>query len=168
MVRIQQGNAPGGALAGSQERYVWPVHLPGWLAIGWQVASHPVASHQEASHEVLHPAAAASTAPVLSPEMLPPVEQAADLPVKGRRGRRRKGEPVEPAAADVEAAATTQAEEIEQTEASTLDPTAALALDASPETVLSDERGTDDGREADGLAAALSGALPDDLFDAPI
>ena len=29
MLRIQQGN---------QERYVWPVHLPGWLALGWRVA----------------------------------------------------------------------------------------------------------------------------------
>ena len=24
---------------GSETRYVWPVHLPGWLAIGWQVGS---------------------------------------------------------------------------------------------------------------------------------
>ena len=24
-------------LRGSETRYVWPVHLPGWLAIGWQV-----------------------------------------------------------------------------------------------------------------------------------
>ena len=30
MVRIQRG---------SETRYVWPVHLPGWLAIGWQVGS---------------------------------------------------------------------------------------------------------------------------------
>jgi hypothetical protein len=30
MVRIQRG---------SETRYVWPVHLPGWLAIGWQVGT---------------------------------------------------------------------------------------------------------------------------------
>jgi hypothetical protein len=30
MVRIQRG---------CETRYVWPVHLPGWLAIGWQVGS---------------------------------------------------------------------------------------------------------------------------------
>jgi hypothetical protein len=29
MLRIRQG---------SQERYIWPVHLPGWLAEGWRVA----------------------------------------------------------------------------------------------------------------------------------
>jgi hypothetical protein len=83
---------------------------------------------------------------------------------KGRLGRHRKEAPAEPAAAAVEAAATTHAEEIEQTEAPTLDPTAALALDASPETALSEEHTSDEGREADGL----SGALPDHLFDAPI
>ena len=31
MLRIQQGN---------QERYVWPVHLPGWLALGWRVRAN--------------------------------------------------------------------------------------------------------------------------------
>ncbi len=30
MVRIQRG---------SETRYVWPVHLPGWLASGWQIGS---------------------------------------------------------------------------------------------------------------------------------
>jgi hypothetical protein len=30
MTRIQRG---------SEVRYVWPVHLPGWLAVGWQVGS---------------------------------------------------------------------------------------------------------------------------------
>ena len=36
-----QGPLPAGMLRirlGSQERYVWPVHLPGWLGLGWRVA----------------------------------------------------------------------------------------------------------------------------------
>jgi hypothetical protein len=31
MVRIARGG---------QQRWIWPVHLPGWIALGWQV-SHP-------------------------------------------------------------------------------------------------------------------------------
>ena len=36
-----QGPLPAGMLRirlGNQERYVWPVHLPGWLGLGWRVA----------------------------------------------------------------------------------------------------------------------------------
>jgi hypothetical protein len=32
MLRISKGN---------EERHVWPVHLPGWLAIGWRVVAVP-------------------------------------------------------------------------------------------------------------------------------
>jgi len=37
MLRISKGN---------EERHVWPVHLPGWLAIGWRVvgAKEPAAT----------------------------------------------------------------------------------------------------------------------------
>ena len=38
MVRIARGQ---------QHRWIWPVHLPGWLALGWQVA-HPGAAASEA------------------------------------------------------------------------------------------------------------------------
>ena len=34
MVRIARGG---------QQRWIWPVHLPGWIALGWQV-SHPTTS----------------------------------------------------------------------------------------------------------------------------
>jgi hypothetical protein len=51
MVRIQRG---------SETRYVWPVHLPGWLAMGWQVGSgEPVSA-----------AAAAPTPVVVTPNAL--------------------------------------------------------------------------------------------------
>jgi hypothetical protein len=43
---IAQGPLPAGMLRirqGSQQRYVWPVHLPGWLALGWRVAGADVA-----------------------------------------------------------------------------------------------------------------------------
>ncbi len=33
MLRISKGN---------EERHVWPVHLPGWLAIGWRVVAATV------------------------------------------------------------------------------------------------------------------------------
>ncbi len=163
MVRIQQGVAPAGALAGSQERYVWPVHLPGWLAMGWRVASHPVASHPVASNEMLPPAAAEATAAsVRSQETPTAMEQAAEPPAKGRRGRHRKEAPAEPTAPVAEAAATIQAEE---TEALNLDPTAspdpALDSSAQPPPIPADS-----GVELTELDEPT--ALPDDLFDAPI
>ena len=38
---VAQGPLPAGMLRihqGNLERYVWPVHLSGWLALGWRVA----------------------------------------------------------------------------------------------------------------------------------
>jgi hypothetical protein len=73
MLRIRQGN---------QERYVWPVHLPGWLALGWRVAgaAGPQAPIPEATGDLLEDDDAKPASP------------------RGRRGRRRKDElPVDPA-----------------------------------------------------------------------
>jgi hypothetical protein len=68
MLRIQQG---------SQERYVWPVHLPGWLALGWRVTGADVTP-------------AFPDALDLGPES-PAIETEPDpAPTRGKRGRRRK------------------------------------------------------------------------------
>ena len=76
MLRIQQGN---------QERYVWPVHLPGWLALGWQVASP--------SSTAVEPLPQAVAAPAVPLELEP--EPAAG---RGKRGRRRREEEPQPPA----------------------------------------------------------------------
>jgi hypothetical protein len=76
MLRIQQG---------TQERYIWPVHLPGWLAMGWRVAGAEVPSIGVAAAEPPAPAA------VLDP--VPAAESPSEpAPTRGRRGRRRKDE----------------------------------------------------------------------------
>jgi hypothetical protein len=131
MLRIQQGN---------QERYVWPVHLPGWLALGWRVAG-PSTKAEAAlpQHEMAPaPAAALESAP----------ESTAG---RGKRGRRRKEEEAQsPAAAEVNPAAT-GADAEQQTEADS-------DSSAGPEPA---EDFTAD------RAVALS-AFPDDLFSDPL
>jgi hypothetical protein len=73
-----QGRLPAGMLRirqGSQERYIWPVHLPGWLALGWRVAgAEPPA-----------PIAAAAAA-------LPEPDDAKPASSRSRRGKRRRNE----------------------------------------------------------------------------
>ena len=95
------GLQPAGMLRiskGQQERYVWPVHLSGWLALGWRVAAS--ASAPAATQAVGIPSAGAQAA------VLPaPITPAADEPLgqnaqdaakpaatrgQGKRGRRRK------------------------------------------------------------------------------
>jgi hypothetical protein len=75
MLRIRQG---------LEERFVWPVHLPGWLALGWQVA------HQ------------AGIAPALTREADPEPTAIEKEPepatARGKRGRRRKEEQDQPPA----------------------------------------------------------------------
>jgi hypothetical protein len=73
-----QGPLPAGMLRirqGSEERYIWPVHLPGWLALGWRVAgTEPPA-----------PIAAAAAA-------LPEPDDAKPASSRSRRGKRRRNE----------------------------------------------------------------------------
>ena len=84
MLRIQQGN---------QERYIWPVHLPGWLAMGWRVAGAEVPSIGVAAAEPPAPAAVLNPAPAAESPSEP-------APTRGRRGRRRKDEATASAAAE--------------------------------------------------------------------
>ena len=137
MLRIQQGN---------QERYVWPVHLPGWLALGWRVASpSPMAA------EPLPQAVPAPPVPLeLEPE-----------PTAGRwkRGRRRKEEESpSPAAAEANPAPT--GADVEPQSDADADPQ--TATDLAVETPA--EPGDDSTAEGD---LALS-SLPDDLFSDPL
>lgn len=59
MVRIQRG---------SETRYIWPVHLPGWLAIGWQVGSgEGMAAATPLAPVVVTPSAVSSQPPAATP-----------------------------------------------------------------------------------------------------
>ena len=79
---VAQGPLPAGMLRihkGNQDRYVWPVHLPGWLGLGWQVAG-PSSTAAEQLPQTL-------AAPAVPLELEP--EPTAG---RGKRGRRRKEE----------------------------------------------------------------------------
>ncbi len=76
MLRIQQGN---------QERYVWPVHLPGWLGLGWRVAGPSSTAAEPLSQAVPAPAVPLDSEP----------EPTAG---RGKRGRRRREEEPQPPA----------------------------------------------------------------------
>ena len=137
MLRIQQAN---------QERYVWPVHLPGWLALGWQVAGP-----SSTAAEQLPQAVAAQAVPLeLEPE---------PTAGRGKRGRRRKEEQEQPHVGVEANPAPTGADAEQQTEADS-DPSAVvdLATEAAAE--------PGDDSTADGAVAL--GTLPDDLFSDPL
>ncbi len=144
-----QGPLPAGMLRiqlGHQERYVWPVHLPGWLALGWRVAGP-----SDTAAEPLPQVVTASAADLASPPE-PTV-------TRGKRGRRRKEEePQPPAAAEAHPASTNS--DAEQQAAAAAEPAAATDL-AAETTAEPGDDSTADGE------VALS-ALPDDLFSDPL
>ena len=84
---------------GQEERHVWPVHLPGWLAIGWRVAGAkaPAATRDiRSAEEGIGPTTAA-----LPSE--PEHEAAGDAraaSARGKRSRKSKEELNPEAAAD--------------------------------------------------------------------
>ena len=149
-----QGPLPAGMLRirlGSQERYVWPVHLPGWLGLGWRVAGAEAPSVGIAAAEPPAPSAATAADPLDQDDAKP-------ASTRSRRGRRRKEEALPAAPAD--------------TGASTVG-------DDSDSQAIGDEV-SEPGLEAETPAAAIEGsdpdpaadvpltALPDDLFDDPL
>ena len=151
-----QGPLPAGMLRirqGSQERYVWPVHLPGWLGLGWRVAG----AEATAGAPTIGVAAAEPPAPIAAAaDGLLDQDDAKPASTRGRRGRRRKEEPEQPPAggeAHPEETGTTA--EVDATEHPAA-PEAAAEADTTP-----GDDSTADGGEA------LS-ALPDDLFDDPL
>ena len=137
MLRIQQAN---------QERYVWPVHLPGWLALGWRVAGPSSTAVEQLPQAVAAPAVPLDSEP----------EPSAG---RGKRGRRRKEEQEQPHVGVEANPAPTGADAEQQTEADS-DPSAAvdLAAEAAPE--------PGDDSTAEGTVAL--GTLPDDLVSDPL
>jgi hypothetical protein len=69
---------------GQEERHVWPVHLPGWLAIGWRVvgAKAPAAT---ADTRITQEGSGATTAALPSE---PEHEAAGDARTASARGKR--------------------------------------------------------------------------------
>jgi len=164
-----QGPLPAGMLRirlGNQERYVWPVHLSGWLGLGWRVAGAEAPSVGGTPAELPAPSATAAGEP-------PEQDDAKPAATRGRRGRRRKEE-LEPAAAaaDDVAPAAQQEPQPEATPAEpdlVIDEVAALADVAADDTEPSESAAqTEAHAEPDTDTAAelpVLTALPDDLFD---
>ncbi len=149
-----QGPLPAGMLRirqGSQERYVWPVHLPGWLGLGWRVAGAEASSVGIDAADPPAPSAAAA-GELLEQDDAKPASN------RGRRGRRRKEEQEQPPAG----AETTPQETGRTAEAHAAD---SVPMASPGSTAEADTKPGDDST-ADGVEA-LS-ALPDDLFDDPL
>lgn len=149
-----QGPLPAGMLRirlGNQERYVWPVHLPGWLGLGWRVAGADAPSVEIAAAEPPAPITAAA-GEVLEQDDAKPAS------TRGRRGRRRKEEQEQPPAAieaTPEPTGTTA-------EAGGADSEPPVATDLAAESTIN----PGDDSTADGELSLT--ALPDDLFDDPL
>jgi len=153
-----QGPLPAGMLRirqGSQERYVWPVHLPGWLGLGWKVAGAEAA----AGISLVGGAAAEPPAPIAAAagELLEQ-DDAKPASNRGRRGRRRKEEPEHPPAG----AETTPQETGTTAEADAADSEPTGAPDSAA------EAGTTPGDDSTADGGDALSALPDDLFDDPL
>ena len=161
MLRIHKGN---------QERYVWPVHLPGWLALGWRVAGSVSDPADGALNQLL---TAEAVAPEPNPEPTAGQNGPESATGRGKRGRRRKEE--EPAAGDetpptvIGTAADQGSADADQPAASEWNGASAPfttepAAEPVAEQVAAEPTATAPAAEA---AAALS-ALPDDLFSDPL
>ena len=171
-----QGPLPAGMLRirqGQQERYVWPVHLSGWLALGWRVAGAETTAGATAGAPSGGVATAEPQVPSATAAGEPPEQDdAKPAATRGRRGRRRKEE-LEPAAvADDVAPAAQQEPQPEATPAEpdlVIDEVAALVDVAADDTEPSESAAqTEAHAEPDTDTAAelpVLTALPDDLFD---
>ena len=151
MAGLAQGPLPAGMLRihkGNQERYVWPVHLPGWLALGWRVAGPSSTAAEPLPQAVMAPAPAVALESAHEPTA-----------GRGKRGRRRKGEEPQPPAA-VEPQPTPTCADVEQQTDADLDPQAATDLAA--------ETAADPGDDSTAEGAVALSALPDDLFSDPL
>jgi hypothetical protein len=153
-----QGPLPAGMLRirlGSQARYVWPVHLPGWLALGWRLAgAEATAGAPTAGVAAAEPPApiAATAGEILEQDDAKPASP------RGRRGRRRKEEPEQPPAG----AETTPEETGTTAEADAADSEPTAAPEAA------EEAGTTPGDDTTTDGDHTLSALPDDLFDDPL
>ena len=149
---VAPGSIPAGMLRihkGSQERYVWPVHLPGWLALGWQVAGPSSTTVDPLLQALMAPATAAALESDPDPQA-----------GRGKRGRRRKEEPEQPPAG-VEATPEETGTTANEPGATDFEPHNATDLAAES---IAEPVATAPAAES---PAALS-ALPDDLFSDPL
>jgi len=149
---VAPGSIPAGMLRihkGSQERYVWPVHLPGWLALGWQVAGPSSTTVDPLLQALMAPATAAALESDPDPQA-----------GRGKRGRRRKEEPEQPPAG-VEATPEETGTTANEPGATDFEPHNATDLAAES---IAEPVATAPAAES---AAALN-ALPDDLFSDPL
>ncbi len=162
---VTQGPIPAGMLRihkGNQERYVWPVHLPGWLGLGWRVAGSGTNPADGALNQPLTPAV---VAPEPDPEPTAGQNGPEFVTGRGRRGRRRKEE--EQSTAAVEPIPTETGTAAEQ---DADDPPAVSQWtgdQASSEPAADPLAEPTAAAPAAESAAALS-ALPDDLFSDPL
>ena len=155
MLRIHKGN---------QERYVWPVHLAGWLGIGWRVAGSGTDPADGALNQLLTPAV---VAPEPDPEPTAGQNGPESVTGRGRRGRRRKEEEQSPAGDETPPAAigtaadqgSADADQPEENQWTGDQANGEPAADSVVEPVAA-------APAAEG-AAALS-VLPDDLFSDPL
>ena len=141
MLRIQQG---------SQERFIWPVHLPGWLAIGWRLAAAPSGGAASAEPQALTAALGGE---------LPEPEAAKPESPRSRRGRRRKDETLAVESAHAGLSAVSDASADPGPDPEPREP----VLDPDP-----DAAATATAAAATAAEVPLLTALPDDLFDEPL
>jgi hypothetical protein len=145
-----QGPLPAGMLRirqGSQERYVWPVHLPGWLGLGWRVAGAEVPSVGIDAADPPAPSDAAA-GELLGQDDAKPASN------RGRRGRRRKEEALPAEPVDTGTVGDASGTELSEQEQDAESPSAGRA-DPDPEPNTAAE-------------IPVLTALPDDLFDDPL
>ena len=185
---VAQGPLPAGMLRihqGNLERYVWPVHLPGWLALGWRVAGSGNAPPDMPLHQIV---TAAADAPDTDPDPTAALDGAQPATGRGKRGRRRKEEEQHTAAVETAPAVLGIAAEegdadppadSESTDARSSTEPAATSAASEVATGPAAESGAVPAAAASAAAAPVAAeastepevslsALPDDLFDDPL
>jgi hypothetical protein len=153
MLRIHKGN---------QERYVWPVHLAGWLGLGWRVAGSGTDPADGAVSQLL---AAEAVDPEPDPEPTAGQNGPEAATGRGRRGRRRKEEEQPTAAVEPIPTETGTAAEQDADDPPAVSQWSGNKASSEPAAdPLAEPTAAAQGAEN---AAALS-ALPDDLFSDPL
>ena len=126
LVRIGRGN---------QHRWIWPVHLPGWMALGWQLRHPGSSASSDLAAEQALPVALAGGISVAGGQ--PPDAAPASAPTSGRpRGRKVKSADAAAPAAwpepDASPAPADAQDGAQPSSAQAPEPSAAAAGDAAP------------------------------------
>ena len=130
---------------GHQHRWIWPVHLPGWMALGWQLRHPGSSANSDLAAEQALPVALAGGVSVAAGQ--PPESAPASAPTSGRpRGRKTKSADTAAPAAWPQPDATPAASDAQ----GGAQPSAAQASDTSAS-----------------AAADAAPVLPDDLLSEP-